>query len=447
MASINSVSWWKQAYTVDLSASASLPTDSTKDISQHPYFLGGLSRAIWRYWFLRLTRAGRFFAFVTFLLVFNGATTLEIQAYIPALYAAALWAVAEGTVYFSRPKFRLRTRHADRIGAGETLQIEAEVKNEGRATGYDWNFLPTKLPLILSAVSPQGTPIGTMTPGEMRRVRLGINFPKRGEFILKGYRVETDFPFGLMNSYTPQWEDARILVYPSYVKLRRIDVPVGQRHQPGGVALASHLGDSMELLGNREYREGDRLRDIDWRATARMAGAPIVREWREEFFQRVGVVLDTHIPANLRSKERTAREAAFERAVSMSAAIADYMAGREYIVDLFAAGPNLYHLTAGPGNSYREQILDILAAVNKSENEPLGIIEPQIQAYLDRLTTVICVFLEYGDVQRAFVQNFQQSGAGVKIIVTPPVGAPEFPADRDITVISAEIFATGVVFL
>jgi uncharacterized protein (DUF58 family) len=311
-------------------------------------------------------------------------------------------------------------------------------------TGYDWNLLPTRLPLVLDAVEPQGTPLGTLKPDETRRVRFGIYCPKRGAYTLKGYRVETDFPFGLMNSYTPVWEDAKLLVYPAYRPLRRIDVPVGQRHQPGGVALASHLGDSLELLGNREYREGDRLRDIDWRATARMAGAPVVREWREEFFQRVGVVLDTHIPAELKGKARAAREAAFERAVSMSAAVADYMAGREYIVDIFAAGPNLYHLTAGPGLSYRERILDILAAVDKSEDDPLGVIEPQIQAFLDQLTTVLCVFMEYGEAQRAFVQNLRQSGAGVKVILLPPEGAAEPMADRELTVIPADIFAAGV---
>ena len=446
---MTSSSWWKKAYTLDLSAPLP-PTDSTKDIARHPFFIGGLSRLIWRYTFLRLTRAGRWFAFITFVLVFNGATTLEIQAYIPALYAAALWAVAEGTVYLSRPKARLIVRHADRIGAGETLQIEAQARNVGRTIGYDWNLLPTKLPLELDAVQPQGTPLGTLRPDETRRARLGIFCPKRGEYTLKGYRIETDFPFGLMNAYTPVLEDAKLLVYPAYTPLRRVDVPVGQRHHPGGVALAAHRGDSMELLGNREYREGDRLRDIDWRATARMAGAPIVREWREEFFERVGVVLDTHVPAQLKGKTRTAREAAFERAVSMTAAIADYMAGREFLVDIFAAGPNLYHLTAGPGLSYRERILDILAAVEKSESNPLEIIEPQIQAFLDQLTTVVCVFIEYGEAQQAFVKNLRQSGAGVKVIVLPPDGAEEAEAlrmERDTTVISAEVFAAGVEIL
>ncbi len=445
MASITTTSWWKRAYTVDLAASKSLPTDSTKDISQHPYFLGGLSRAVWRYWFLRLTRSGRWFAFVTFLLVFNGAMTLEIQAYIPALYAAALWAVAEGTVYLTKPRYRLHIRHGNRVAAGEILQIEAEVANLGKLTGYDWNLLPTKLPLALDAVAPQGTPLGTMVSGEIRRVRLGVRCPKRGEYLLRGYRVETDFPFGLMNSYTPYWEDHKILVRPAIAPLRRIEIPTGQKYHPGGVALAGRHGDSMELLGNREYRAGDRLRDIDWRTTARMAGSPIVREWREEFFQRVALVLDTHVPTNLRGKVKTEHEAAFERAVSITATIAHHLATGEYIVDAFAAGPDVYPVSVG--NSFEDEILDILAMVTTSGSDPLSVIEPQIQAIQETLTTIICIFLKYESRQQDFVQNLRQSGIGVKVIVTPPRGVLEPVSEHYLSVISADTFEGGVEFL
>ena len=50
--------------------------------------------------------------------------------------------------------------------------------------------------------------------------------------------------------------------------------------------MASNIGESFEYLGNRDYREGDNPRDMDWRATAR-AQAPIVREWVEEYMLRV----------------------------------------------------------------------------------------------------------------------------------------------------------------
>ena len=57
-----------------------------------------------------------------------------------------------------------------------------------------------------------------------------------------------------------------------------------------------------------------------------------------------------------RAEATLARES-FERAVSVAASVADFMARQEYLVDLFAAGPNLYHLTAGRSLAYLDQIL------------------------------------------------------------------------------------------
>jgi hypothetical protein len=93
------------------------------------------------------------------------------------------------------------------------------------------------------------------------------------------------------------------------------------------------------------------------------------------------------------------------------------MARQDYLVDLFAAGPNLYHLTAGRSLAYLDQILDILACVEESPREPFGLIEPQIAELLARISTVICVFLDWDDARREFVHRMQVQGAAVKVIV------------------------------
>ena len=80
---------------------------------------------------------------------------------------------------------------------------------------------------------------------------------------------------------------------------------------------------------------------------------------------RAAVILDTHVPGGLGRAAQERRDA-FERAVSVAAAVSDFMARQDYLVDIFAAGPNLYHLTAGRSLAYLDQILDILACVNAS---------------------------------------------------------------------------------
>jgi uncharacterized protein (DUF58 family) len=261
---------------------------------------------------------------------------------------------------------------------------------------------------------------------------------------LRGYRVETDFPFGILLATRTFQDEKWLLVYPNFTRLLRLQLPTGRKHHPGGVALAATHGDSFEFFGNREFREGDSIRNIDWRATARL-NKPIVREYREEYFLRVAVILDTHVPDD----NKAAMDEAFERAVSTCAAVSDYMAQQEYLVDIFAAGPNLYHLTAGRSLAYLDQILDILACVDSSSAEPFETLEPEIFEHLMQITTVICVFLDWDENRRDFVHRLSRQGAAVKVIVVRDTSCALDPtADGDmlgeVPVISSEMFAAGV---
>src|SRR5439155_5720747 len=118
------------------------------------------------------------------------------------------------------------------------------------------------------------------------------------------------------------------------------------------------------------------------------------------------VILDTHVPRRARPERREA----FERAVSLCAGISDYMARQDYLVDLFAAGPNLYHLTAGRSLAYLDQILDILACVEENPADPFDVIEPQIAELMARISTVICVFLDWNETRRAFAHRLLAQG-------------------------------------
>ncbi|MES2459951.1 MAG: DUF58 domain-containing protein [Armatimonadota bacterium] len=446
----------------------SLP--ATKDIREHPLYGGALSRLFWRINNYRLTRAGRWFVGLTVALGMFAAMSLDIQIYIPFLYACGAWLICLITMPLSRPRVSLDIQHGSRAAAGTVLPITIEMTQRGkRLPGLDLTVIAHKLPLDVDAEQPNGVRIGSIAPGDTVRVRAGLLCPKRGVFRLNGWRVESDFPFGVLNSYKVFQENASLVVYPRYQPLTHMDIPTGRRYQPGGVALATSVGESFEYFGNREFREGDNIRDIDWRATARMAGTPILREWREEYFLRIAVILDTYIAPPDRSALsalptfeallplRNSRARAlserrrddFERAVSLSAAVSDYMAGHEYIVDLFGAGPELFRLQSGRGLATNDQVLDILANTAPITTDTLSSLLPQLEEDLPQLTSVVCVFLDWNDSRRAFTESLQARGAGVKVIVVR-TGPPTLnPADdptfeHNVVVIDEAAYAEGV---
>ena len=405
----------------------------TKDVRYHPLFQGLLFPWVWRVYTQRLTRVGHYFLAATFVFMAFGSFTLDQQWYIPFTYAFGLWTIALLGMFGQRPRVRLKATHAGRVSAGETLPVEIELEAMGRR-GIGWTVLPDRLPPAVDAVPPEGAGLPVLAAGETAHVRLGLFCKQRGAYTLRGFRVETAFPLGMMVAQQVFSEKRSLLVYPRFTPLARLEAPGGRRYQPGEAPLASHLGDSLEFIGNRDYREGDPIRSIDWRATARL-NRPVVREYREEYLLRAAVLLDTH----------TSDPAVFERAVSMTAAVSDYMARADYLVDLFAAGPELHQLTTGHGTAFLDDILDLLACVEAQNKEEFETLEQALMEYLAQITIIVCVFLDWDTVRQGFVERLHAQGAGVKVMIvrdTPCTLPP--PDDRNVTVLTSALVDRGV---
>jgi len=200
----------------------------------------------------------------------------------------------------------------------------------------------------------------------------------------------------------------RLLVYPRIAEVGTFEVPHSRNHQPGGIAVASHVGESTEFLGMRDWRQGDRLRDIHWPSTARV-GRLIAKEFQEEYFVRLAVVLDIEAP-------RARDETRLERAVSLTAGITDVLARKEYIVDIFAAGDDVYHFQAGRSLAYLGNILEILACVDAGNRLDTQALQSVLLPEAPRLSAVVFVMMDW-DSERANLVNLLKShGLAVRVI-------------------------------
>ena len=93
----------------------------------------------------------------------------------------------------------------------------------------------------------------------------------------------------------------------------------------------------------------------------------------------------------------------------------------DYLVDILAVGPNLYHLLAGRGLASLDQMLDILATLESTNQEPWETLVPVIEPNLEAISSVVCVFLDWDEARRAFASHLLHCGAAVKIIVVRDV--------------------------
>ena len=106
------------------------------------------------------------------------------------------------------------------------------------------------------------------------------------------------------------------------------------------------------------------MKKLDWKAYARLQKL-VIKEYQEEYFVRIALVLDTYIPKRVKKKQIND----FENSVSLVAAIADYLSRKEYLVDIFVMGSEIYKLASGRNIAFLQNILDLLACVDFESTE------------------------------------------------------------------------------
>ena len=392
----------------------------------------------------RLTALGRLMFWTGLLAFMFGMSTTAVKAFMVFTIIASLFMVSLIFAKMLKPELFIDRFLPDRTTCGQKISPPVLVKNNNSRTYYDIVLRESDLPPEIVSTEELSPHITSLAPGEEVTLKIGLEFKKRGGYEIKGLRGETLFPFGLWTSGKILTPKHHFLVYPRFNTIEKIDIPVGKRYQPGGISLTSSLGESTEFIGNREYRDGDNPRNIHWRSWAR-TGKPVVKEFQEEYFCRIALLLDTFVP------HKSPKESydAFESAISMAASVADYLSRQEYVIDIFAAGPDIYRMQAGRSLAYLDNILDLLACLDVNPDSPFETIEPVLMENLSLITTVICVFLDWDERRERLVRMIKDLGTAVKVIIVTNGKLTDDPGPYEglvgkITVINSEEEMKGV---
>ena len=248
----------------------------------------------------------------------------------------------------------------------------------------------------------------TLAPYGKEKVRVEILPLHRGYLELTGITVSRPDPFGLFKAcrFFPCYQ--RVLVLPKRYRLPQVDLPGSRRHQPGGVSLASSVGNSDEFVSLREYRSGDPLRRIHWKSWAK-TGKLIVKNYQDEFFVRHGLVMDTF--------QEQPHSRAFEEAVSLAASFVSTVESQESLLDLMFVGNKAYCFSSGRGVSHTDSMMEILACVQPCHDRPFSELSSLLINHASRLSGCICILLSWDEERREMVRKLRGIGVPLKIIV------------------------------
>lgn len=130
----------------------------------------------------------------------------------------------------------------------------------------------------------------------------------RGVYAVRRASVESSYPLGMVRCRLPMAAPAELIVFPTPADLP--EARDGDELIAGLCGLLAGVEGTQQPSSLREYRAGDELRSVNWRATARR-GSPVVTQWEGEAGHGLEVALD------LRAEPQ-----AIEEALSLVAALA-----------------------------------------------------------------------------------------------------------------------------
>lgn len=299
-----------------------------------------------------------------------------------------------------------------RVTVGEPVRFGLTIRNDGdrdqlalRVAGpflpWDGRFLGP-LPVF-----PR-VPAGATAHGEAT-----ARFVERGEHHLDPFSVAALVPLGLVVGPPVVGAGCRFVVVPRVAPVDRIELPVGDRYQPGGVQQASRTGEARELWGVRPYRRGDAVRDLHALTWAR-TGIPHVREYRQEYFSRVGVIVD--------NDGRAGSEDGLEAVISLAAGVVGCLSRGEALIDLLVVDGRVHQLTLGRSLGFLEQALELLACVRPGVPLDAAGLGRRLAPYLAQLSAVVLITeasIEAGPAgreRRALLERLEADGVPCRVL-------------------------------
>jgi uncharacterized protein (DUF58 family) len=250
--------------------------------------------------------------------------------------------------------------------------------------------------------------------GDRQEVHYTVRSHVRGRHRLGPLGVRLRDPFGLSTRVAAISGSSDVLVLPRIVPLG------GGRPAGSGVGAEGEIPHMVALHGEddvsiREYRDGDDLRRIHWRATA-TTGEIMVRQEDRPARRRAVIVLDSRA----RGHHGTGSSGSFEWAVTACASVAVHLLGQAYAVHL------LSDETAEDGRASTaielDPLLDVLAMAETGSDDQFADVLQSTHPVTASGGLVLAVVTDLDEELARRIASLRQPGGTALAMVMDPDG-------------------------
>ena len=259
---------------------------------------------------------------------------------------------------------RLSRDGAGAVRLGEQVQVRLTIVNPSRR----------RLRAVLrdawvpSAGASPPTQALEVPAGERRTLTTELRPTRRGDRSPDRVTVRAFGPLGVAGRQGRHVVPWRLRVQPSFASRRFLPERLSRLRRLDGLTAARVRGQGTEFDSLREYVDGDDVRSIDWRATARRSEV-VVRTWRPERDRQVVLVVDTGRTSAGRVGDVPRLDAALDAALLLTA-LASRAGDR---VDLLAVDREVRAAVKGAGrDELLARVVDAMALLEPALVESDG---------------------------------------------------------------------------
>jgi uncharacterized protein (DUF58 family) len=270
-----------------------------------------------------------------------------------------------------RTKLRLQVHRSlspDQVPVGGQATVELTLTNQGRMPA-GLLLLEDRIPYVLGH-RPRFV-VDRVSPNWRRTVTYPVKSDVRGLFQIGPLALTVADPFGLVETSRTFARSQHLLVTPRVHKLPAIRLGADRagsgENRPRAIAAAGEEDATV-----REYRDGDDLRRVHWRSTARR-GSLMVRREEQPWQSRCAVFLD----ARTTSHHGHGPSSSLEWAVSAAASIGADVIRRGYATTLLGGPTTLSAITRRSSTAVHQpltnqQLLTECATVEEHRYAEIG---------------------------------------------------------------------------
>lgn len=303
---------------------------------------------------MRATREGRRFYIASFLIAVAAVNTGNNLIYLILSLLLSIILLSFVILIVNLSRLTIDVSATGPVFSGEETRLcLSAVNNKKRLPSYSINVseLTSGSSAYYSFIAPQ-----SRVSQDMK-----MTFRRRGVYSYGIFIVGSGFPFILMTNKKPVATFGEVIVYPEFRDITHI-LPENTGNEDGGIIGA--IGPGEDIYSIRDYRHGDDLRKMHWKASAKTSNL-LVKEFAEYETRKTTIMIDNFLSKNVHGRTDNETDEVFETVVSLAASLSRHYLDLGHFVRIVSCRKVI---PFGRGDEQLYRILDILAVMRQEES-------------------------------------------------------------------------------